>query len=181
MIIVMKSVYLYDWIDNIKILFVDVSLNIMKAESWTKTNIREYQRKIENYNFKNIVLRNKIKKMCNEHIVQFIDTEDKSIKKIWNIILTRYKSQKWSKNRTMMNRFEELSYIDEKSIEILISKIIIIKSKWKNLKITKDELFVLKLFNILSSSFETYLIILNEKARKDENLLNLNMLIIRLK
>ena len=80
-----------------------------------------------------------------------------------------------------MNRFEELSYIDKKSIEILVSKIIIIKSKWKDLKITEDELFVLKLFNILSLSFETYLIILNEEARKDENLLNLNILIIRLK
>ena len=80
-----------------------------------------------------------------------------------------------------MNRFKKLNYIDEKSIESLASKIIAIKSKWKDLKITEDELFVLKLLNILSSSFKTYLIILNEKARKDENLLNLNTLIIRLK
>ena len=49
------------------------------------------------------------------------------------------------------------------------------------MKITEDELFVFKLLNILNSSFETYLIILNEEARKDENLLNLNTLIIRLK
>ena len=49
------------------------------------------------------------------------------------------------------------------------------------MKITEDELFVLKLFNILSSSFETYLIILNEEVRRDENLLDLNTLIIRLK
>ena len=80
-----------------------------------------------------------------------------------------------------MNRFKELSYINEKSIEVLISKIIVIKSKWKNLKIIENELFVLKLFNILNSSFETYLIIFNEEVRKDENLLNLNTLIIRLK
>ena len=40
---------------------------------------------------------------------------------------------------------------------------------------------MLKLLNILSLNFETYLIILNEKAHKDENLLNLNTLIIRLK
>ena len=81
----------------------------------------------------------------------------------------------------MMNRFEKLNYIDEKSIEVLISKIIVIKSKWKNLKIIKDELFVFKFFNILNSSFEMYLIILNEKVRKNENLLNLNTLIICLK
>ena len=81
----------------------------------------------------------------------------------------------------MMNRFEKLSYTDEKSIEILISKLIVIKSKWKDLKITEDEFFVLKFLNILSSSFETYLIILNEKVRKNKNLLNLNILIIRLK
>ena len=79
-----------------------------------------------------------------------------------------------------MNRFEELSYTDEKSIGALASKIIVIKSEWKDLKITEDELFVLKLLNILSSSFETYLIIFNEEARRDENLLNLNILIIRL-
>ena len=49
------------------------------------------------------------------------------------------------------------------------------------MKITEDELFVLKLFNILNSNFETYLIIFNEEVRRDENLLNLNTLIIRLK
>ena len=181
MITAMKSVYLYDWIDGIKVLLVDVSLNIIKTENWIKTDIREYQREIENYNLKNIALKGKIKTMCNEHVVQFIDTKNKSVKKVWNVILTRYKLQKWSKKWTMMNRFEKLNYIDEKSIESLASKIIVIKSKWKDLKITKDELFVLKLFNILSSSFETYLIIFNEEARKDENLLNLNTLITRLK
>ena len=97
MITAMKSAYLYDWIDDIKVLFVDVSLNIMKTENWIRTNIQEYQRKIENYNFKNIVLRSKIKKMCNEHVVQSIDTKNKSIKKIWNVILTWYKSQEWLK------------------------------------------------------------------------------------
>ena len=81
----------------------------------------------------------------------------------------------------MINRFEELNYIDEKSIEILISKIIVIKSKWKNLKIIEKELFVFKFRNILSSSFKIYLIILNEKVCKDKNLLNLNTLIICLK
>ena len=80
-----------------------------------------------------------------------------------------------------MNRFKKLNYIDEKSIESLISKIIVIKSKWKDLKIIEDELFVFKLFNILSLSFKTYLIIFNEKVRKNENLLNLNTLIICLK
>ena len=181
MITAIKSVYLYDWIDDIKVLLVDVFLNIMKTENWTKTNIREYQREIENYNFKNIVLRNRIKRMCNEHVVQSIDTEDKSVKEIWNVILTRYKSQEWSKKWAVMNRFEELSYTDEKSIGALASKIIVIKSEWKDLKITEDELFVFKLFNILSSSFETYLIILNKEARRNENLLNLNTLIICLK
>ena len=82
----------------------------------------------------------------------------------------------------IMNRFKELNYIDEKSIEVLISKIIVIKLKWKNLKIIENEFFVFKLFNILNSNFETYLIILfNEKVRKNKNLLNLNTLIIRLK
>ena len=82
MIIAMKSVYLYNWIDDIKVLFVDVSLNIMKIKSWIKINKKEYQRKIKNYNLKNIVLKSRIKKMCNEHVVQFIDIEDKSVKKI---------------------------------------------------------------------------------------------------
>ena len=81
----------------------------------------------------------------------------------------------------MINRFEELNYIDKKSIETLISKIIVIKLKWKDLKIIEDELFVFKFFNILSSSFKTYLIIFNEKVKRNENLLNLNTLIIRLK
>ena len=82
MIIAMKSAYLYDWIDDIKVLLVEMFLNIMKAEDWIRTNIREYQQEIEDYNFKNIVLRSRIKKMCNEHVVQSIDTEDKSVKKI---------------------------------------------------------------------------------------------------
>ena len=38
-----------------------------------------------------------------------------------------------------------------------------------------------KLFNVLNLSFETYLIIFNEKIKKNENLLNLNTLIICLK
>ena len=81
----------------------------------------------------------------------------------------------------MINRFEELNYFNKKSIKSLISKIIVIKSKWKNLKIIENEFFVLKLFNILNSSFKTYLIIFNEKTYKNENLLNLNTLITRLK
>ena len=180
MITAMESAYLYGWIDGTKVLPVDVSLDTMKAEGWTRTNIREYQREIEDYNLKNIALRDRIKRMCNEHVVQSIDTEGKSVKEVWNVILTRYKSQKWSKKWAVMNRFEELSYTDEKSIGALASKIIVIKSEWKDLKITEDELFVLKLLNILGPSFETYLTILNEEARRDENLLNLNTLITRL-
>ena len=57
-------------------------MNIVKIKSWIKTNIREYQREIENYNFKNIVLRDRIKEMYNEHVVQSIDIEDKSVKEI---------------------------------------------------------------------------------------------------
>ena len=49
------------------------------------------------------------------------------------------------------------------------------------MKIIEDEFFVLKLLNILGPSFETYLIILNEEARRDDNLLNLDTLITRLK
>ena len=181
MITVMESAYLYGWIDDNKILPSEVPLIIMKAEGWIRTDIREYQREIEDYNLKNIVLKGRIKRMCNEHVVQSIDTEDKTVKEVWSAILTRYKSHEWSKKWAMMNRFEELNYIDEKSIETLTSKIIVIKSKWKDLKIIENELFVLKLLNILSSSFETYLIILNEEVKRNENLLNLNTLIIRLK
>ena len=181
MIIVMKSAYLYDWIDGSKILPFEVPLITMKAEGWIRTDIREYQREIEDYNFKNIVLRSRIKKMCNEHVVQSIDTEGKTVKEVWSVIFTRYKSQGWSKKWAVMNRFEKLNYIDEKSIGALVSKIIVIKLEWKDLKITEDELFVFKLLNILSSSFETYLIIFNEEVRRDDNLLNLNTLIIRLK
>ena len=49
------------------------------------------------------------------------------------------------------------------------------------MKIIEDELFVFKLLNVLNSNFETYLIIFNEKVKRNENLLNLNTLIIRLK
>ena len=80
-----------------------------------------------------------------------------------------------------MNRFEELNYINAKIIETLISKIIAIKLKWKNLKIIENKFFVLKLFNVLNSSFEIYLIILNEEIKRNENLLNLNTLITCLK
>ena len=49
------------------------------------------------------------------------------------------------------------------------------------MKITENELFVLKFLNVLNSNFEKYLIIFNKKVRRNENLLNLNTLIIRLK
>ena len=49
------------------------------------------------------------------------------------------------------------------------------------MKLIENKFFVFKFFNILNSSFETYLIIFNEKIYKNENLLNLNTLIIRLK
>ena len=129
MITVMKSAYLYGWIDGSKILPPEVPLVTMKAEDWIRTDIREYQREIEDYNFKNIALRGRIKRMCNEHVVQSIDTEGKTVKEIWSTILTRYKPQRWSKKWAMMNRFEELNYIDKKSIEALASKIIVIKSE----------------------------------------------------
>ena len=65
----MKSTYLYDWINNIKVLSVEMFMNIMKIQNWTRTDIREYQRKIMNYNLKNIILKDRIKEMCNEHVV----------------------------------------------------------------------------------------------------------------
>ena len=60
MIIAMKSIYLYNWIDDIKVLSVQMFMNIIKIENWIKINIREYQRIIKNYNLKIIALRDKI-------------------------------------------------------------------------------------------------------------------------
>lgn len=73
----------------------------------------------------------------------------------------------------MLNWFKQTSYSSSKYINSFGVKIIKIIEEIKELDITIEEMIAIKLINDLSSLFETFLTILNQKARDNNKLLDL--------
>ena len=81
-----------------------------------------------------------------------------------NTIYTQ-KLEKW----IAFNRLEGLDYSHCKSIEEYESNARDIPAELKNMTLSIEQVVLLKLLNGLEASFSTYLIILNEQARRDKS------------
>ena len=80
-----------------------------------------------------------------------------------------------------MNRLKETDYASFFNISDLDRKLRTILKEINDLKISMKKYVTIKLINCLSSEFETYVIVLNEQARKNKKLSELNELLKSLK
>ena len=117
----------------------------------------------------------KIGKMCTDDVQQeFLSMRDLANggiwdpKDLWEHLKTRYTLRNWSAKWSTFNRLEEINYEKCKSIEEYGSLVRDIKAEITDMALTVEHIVVLKLLNGLGSSFNTYLTILNEQARRED-------------
>ncbi len=87
---------------------------------------------------------------------------------LWEHLKTRYNLNNWSAKWGVFNHLEELDYPGCKSIEGYRSNARDIFAEITDMALTVEQNVILKLLNGFSSSFSTYLTILNKQARRDE-------------
>ncbi len=126
----------------------------------------------------------KIGKMCTDDVQQeFLSMRDPAKgdtwmpKDLWEHLKSRYTLKHWSAKWATFNRLEEIDYEKCKSVEEYGSLVRDIKAEITDISLTVDQIIVLKLLNGLGSSFSTYLTILNEQARREENFPGLDELL----
>jgi hypothetical protein len=76
---------------------------------------------------------------------------------------------------------KETSYASSLNVSDFDRKMCIILKEIKNQEITIEEYVTIKIINFMSSEFDTYMIILNDRARKKKKLSDLNDLLQSLK
>jgi len=76
---------------------------------------------------------------------------------------------------------KETSYADSIDVSDFGRKMRIILKKIKNQQITIEEYVTIKIINFMSSEFDTYVTVLNDRARKKKTLSNLDDLLQSLK
>ena len=78
-----------------------------------------------------------------------------------------------------MNRFEQLNFQSSKNMTTATNKYLDVVKEMKDLDITIEKIYVIKLFNLLDSHYEIFLAIVSENARKDVKLLILDSIVER--
>lgn len=73
--------------------------------------------------------------------------------------------KKWSNKWDVFNKLKQINYSSSKNISSLGIMIVKILKKIKKLDINIEEIIAIKLINGLDSLFETYFIMLSQKAR----------------
>lgn len=122
--------------------------------------------------------------MCTDDVQQeFISMRDLANgetwnpKELWDHLKTRYTLKHWSAKWATSNRLEEIDYEKCKSVEEYSSLVRDTKDEITDISLTVEQIIVLKLLNGLGFSFSTYLTILNEQARREENFPGLDELL----
>ena len=90
-------------------------------------------------------------------------------------------SKKWLTKWNVLNKLKQISYSLSKNIISLGVKIIKILEEIQELDIIIEKIVTIKLMNNLGSLFETYLIILSQKTRDNNKLLDLQAFLLNLK
>ena len=122
----------------------------------------------------------KLGKMCFKPI-QLGFKDHWSAKEAWKFLKEQYTSVGWSSKWAVLNRLEEAHYETSNGIADLESSINVVLEDIEEQNITMKEYVTIKVINFLGPGFETYVIVLNEQARKENKLPDLGGLFKSLK
>lgn len=118
----------------------------------------------------------KIGKMCTTAVQQLIKDEW-SAKKMWDELKLKYTADRCYSKWQILNRLEEGSYASSKDMQDFGLRMKILLEEVDNLNITIKEWVLIKIINSLGPTFETYVTVLNKKARTEKSLPDLDALV----
>ena len=118
----------------------------------------------------------KIEKMCTRAVQQQIKDEW-SVKKMWDELKSKYIADGWNSKWQILNRLEEASYASSKNMQDFGLTMKIPLEEVDDLNIVMKEWVLVKIINSLGPTFETYVTVLNEKARTEKTLPDLDALL----
>ena len=148
-------------------------------EKMTWSEKQQSRREQEEYDELKTASKGRLVGTVSDAIQQTLDTS-KTCHELWTALKERYKAKGWGKKWAALNRLEQISYADSKSISSFGHKLQNSAKEIKELNITMDESLVIRALNSLGPAFETYVAIINEKARSEEKLPDLDDLIVKL-
>ncbi len=142
--------------------------SIRSKKSWRKTSLQT----ITCLTKRQLI---KLRKMCINNVqMKFFSVrseDDWNSHDLWKHLKKRYSSTKWSCKWIVFNNLKMLFY--ESSIADLESKTLDVLIELKNQNLIIKQIVILKVLNILKSSFFIYLIVLMKSIRKKNKLFTL--------
>ncbi len=165
--LVLKEAELWRLVFDIK------SLSVLNEKMIDSNKIELKKKQIVEYHMLNKKIVEKIDKMCTNHVQMmfFSIKTDWTTYELWVHLKKRYSSKRWSSKWVTYNKLETLTY--ELSIADLKSKTLNILAELKSQNLTIEQIVILKVLNVLKSSFFIYLIVLMKSTRKENKFSNM--------
>ncbi len=167
MILALKKTELWRIVSNVKKMLMLNSMMIDSIEKKLKKDV------IADYHILDEKTVDKIDKMCTNNVqMKFFSLKAKSTSRdLEEHLKKRYSSTKWSFKWIAFNNLKVLFY--ESSIADLESKTLNILIELKSQNLIIEQIVILKILNILKSSFVIYLTVLMKFARKEDKFFTL--------
>ena len=171
-----KSAELYGLIDDKQPWDPPEEYSPEEFEELSKKDRAEHRDDVRKYHTKVASLAGKISKMCEQHIQQLIDI-DWTAKEVWTYLKEQYSPKGWSNKWDVLNRLMSTTMAECKKVSVYGDQMQRILKEVKDLDMTLAEAVVIITLNNLGPGFETYLAIVNDKARTEKKLPELGSLI----
>ena len=92
------------------------------------------------------------------------------LKKLWNHLIIRFTDQNSSKVWVILSVLDQLFYSSYKNVKKYRVKITKILADLKKLKMSIENMIIMKIMNDLEITFTTYITILNENTQNNKNM-----------
>lgn len=176
MIFAMRSLGLYGFVDAEDPYLKPEAPTLEELKEMSRSDKRDYELDKNSYNLKNGSLAGRIGGMC-EPTIQSLLNAKWDAKETWDFLKKRYSPTGWSHKWEVLNALEQIHYSDCKSASEYGDKFRTALKEVQDLSITMEESVTIKALNNLGSGFDTYLTIVNDKARKEDKLPDLDDLV----
>ena len=173
MIIAIRTIKLYDFLHEANSF---LQLERFSSDEWKlmiRIEKRNFEQNLQSWLDRNEVLVDKIDDMCDNNIQQLLDLTWNA-KTTWDFLKKRFSSQNWTHKWFVLNRLKQINYVDYKNVSTYDVAFKIALKEIKNLNITMKNSMMIKIFNNLNSSFETFFTVKNNDARNIEKLFDLD-------
>lgn len=114
--------------------------------------------------------------MCTRAVQQQLK-ETWTAKEMWEIFQSKYTADGWYSKWQILNRLQEASYASSKNMSDFGLTMKTLLEELNDASITIQDHVTVKIINSLGPKFETYVTVLNEKARNKKKLPDLDSLL----